>query len=175
MERLLRVCVFGPESTGKSTLCSDLAEHFDTVWVREFARDYLEAKDGEFVLEDVPLIASGQLKYEQQMTPAARRVLFCDTDLLTTTLWSDWFFQQCPREVRRQAEAQQFDLTLLTSVDVPWVQDSVRYLPEHREQFQLQCEQALQRLGRNYFTVQGDWSQRFKNSVTAVEALLNAP
>ena len=58
---LKRVVVFGPESTGKTTLCRMLAEHFGTVWVPEFVRGYLDQKAAPGEAADIPLIALGQM------------------------------------------------------------------------------------------------------------------
>lgn len=173
MERVLRVCIFGPESTGKTTLCQRLAQHFQTSWVPEYARTYLESRQQPFALGDVEPIARGQLQWEAEQMERAQRVLFCDTDLLTTTIWSHWFFAECPSWVSEQARLQHFDLTLLMEVDVPWVADSVRYLPKEGAQFLERCLAELENQERSYRRVGGDWETRFQTSVEAVKELLD--
>ena len=84
-----RVCVFGPESTGKSTLARRLAAEFDTVYVAEFAREWLNPKGGVCDVDDIPIIARGQAASEDALARKANRILFCDTDLLLTTIWSE--------------------------------------------------------------------------------------
>jgi len=167
-----RVCVFGPESTGKTTLARDLARRFETVWVPEFARGLLDRKAGRCDPEDIPLIARGQAASEDALARRANRVLFCDTDLLTTTIWSDVLFGGCPERVAAEAERRGYDLTLLLDVDVPWVDDTQRYLPHRRREFYDRCESELARRARRVVVVRGSWEERFRRAVAAVEDLL---
>ena len=167
-----RVCLFGPESTGKSTLASRLAEHYQTLRVSEFARPLLEPRLGRCVASDIPCIARGQLASEAALARQANRVLFCDTDLLTTTIWSRELFGDCPPWVEAQAERQRYDLYLLLDVDVPWVDDQQRFLPHRRQAFFEQCEQALRRRGRPYQIIRGNWEDRFTQACAAVDQLL---
>src|SRR5262249_52380975 len=108
-----RVCVFGPESTGKTTLARQLAEHFRTAWVPEYARTLLEARDGELTASDLPLIARGQVASEDALARNARKVLICDTDPLATLVWSETLYGACDGSVREQAEGRTHDLYLL--------------------------------------------------------------
>jgi nicotinamide riboside kinase len=56
-----KIVIIGPESTGKSTLCQQLAEYYDTVWCPEFAREYLSDKGMDYDFGDLLNIAQGQL------------------------------------------------------------------------------------------------------------------
>ena len=168
-----RVCVFGPESTGKSTLTKHLADHFKTSFVPEYARTHLEPKDGNIVLADMLKIAKGQLLSEDALVLNANRVLFCDTDLIATTIWSDWLFGECDPWVMEQANSRQYDLYLLTDVDVPWVADAVRYLPEERTSFLKRCEQELNDRNRRFVKLTGDWDQKLTTAIASVEELLS--
>ena len=167
-----RVCVFGPESTGKSTLTTDLARRFATVAVPEYARTHLEAQGGIISAADIPKIARGQMATEDALALNADRVLFCDTDLLLTSIWSRWLYGSCPEWIESEAECRRYDLYLVTDVDVPWVGDSVRYLPEERRSFLERCVGELERLGRRYVMVSGDWETRLRAATKAVEELL---
>lgn len=169
-----RVCVFGPESVGKSTLCRRLAAHYDTVAVPEYARTLIEMQDGAVSFEDMARIARGQLATEEALARRANRVLFSDTDLLSTTLWSNALFGRVEPWLEEAARAQRFDLTLLLDVDVPWVADVVRYLPDERRSFFERCERALREAGRTFVHVRGDWDARWAIAVAAVDALLAA-
>lgn len=169
-----RVCVFGPESTGKSTLTRDLARHFQTVAVPEYARTHIEHNSGKLELNDIPMIARGQQSAEDALAYNSNRVMFCDTDLLTTTIWSDWMFQSCPEWVAKEAEKRTYDLYLLTDVDVPWINDQVRYLPDERRSFFVRCKQELENRNRPYKIVRGTWKERFDSAVAAVTELLTA-
>lgn len=168
-----RVCVFGPESTGKSTLSEKLAAHFKTVSVPEYARTLIELQQGVVRPEDMPSIARGQRASEEVLARKAQRVLFCDTDALATSIWSNVLFGHCDPIVTMYAEQVHYDLTLLLDVDVPWVSDVVRFLPEERRSFFERCEQALARMNRPYVVVRGSWEQRWECARRAVEALLH--
>jgi NadR type nicotinamide-nucleotide adenylyltransferase len=167
-----RVCVFGPESTGKSTLARDLAEHFHTVHVPEFARELLDPQGGVCRPEDIPLIARGQMASEEALAHDANRVLICDTDLLTTTIWSDVLFGHCDDWIRQAAHGRQYDLYLLLDVDVPWVDDQQRFLPHERREFFDRCRQALDAAGRAYQIIHGAWPERFAQACQAIQTLL---
>jgi HTH-type transcriptional repressor of NAD biosynthesis genes len=167
-----RVCVFGPESTGKSTLAQGLAAHFETVAVPEYARAHLEARDAVMSAADMPLIARGQMAAEDALARQANRLLICDTDPLTTAIWSEALYGQCAPEVTEAANARRYHLTLLLDVDVPWIEDPVRYLPENRRAFFDRCEAELIRRDRPYVIIRGHWDARWETAVEAVAALL---
>jgi NadR type nicotinamide-nucleotide adenylyltransferase len=170
-----RVCLFGPESTGKSTMARELAYHFHTVHVAEFAREWLDPRAGVCVLEDIPVIARGQLAAEEALARRANRVLFCDTDLLATTVWSEFLFGQCPQPVRDEAERRSYDLYLLLDIDVPWVDDSQRYLKDRRAEFLQKCRLALESRGRPFRLLSGSWQDRWEQACGAVEKLIERP
>ncbi len=170
---LKRVCLYGPESTGKSTLALRLANYFKSVVVPEYARIHLERKDGPFELEDVPVIARGQWASEQALARVANRVLFCDTDVLTTSIWSDWMFGEVPPELETMISEQKYDLYLLTDVDVPFIEDPIRYLPDQRQQFFQRCREELIRRSHHFVHVKGGWEERFRLARQAVDTLLD--
>lgn len=170
---LKRVCIFGPESCGKSTLAKDLASHFDTCYVPEYARAYLEQKDGELVQQDIPVIARGQAASEDALARHAKAVIFCDTDPLTSQIWSEFLYQQVDESIAQLANTRQYDLYLLCDVDVPWVEDKVRYLPNDRQNFHQLCEQKLIAGNRPFVKICGDWQQRLQLAIGAVQQLLN--
>jgi NadR type nicotinamide-nucleotide adenylyltransferase len=165
---LKRVSVFGPESTGKTTLAKRLAEHYHTRWVPEFARAHLEAKSGKIDPTDIDIIARGQSACEDAIAPEAERVLFCDTDVLLTAVWSEALFGVTPKWM---AERRRYDLTLLLDVDVPFVSDGVRYLPNSRRAFHDRCLAALFAHDRPFVRVSGDWDARFQTAISAVDTL----
>lgn len=173
MTTILKVCVFGSESTGKSTLARGLADHFQTCHVPEYARELIAEQDGALSLADIDRIARGQMAAEDRMLHRANRLLVCDTDLMTTAIWSEWLFGSCPEWIKAEAARRQYNLYLLTDIDVPWVDDIHRYLPEDRAAFQARCEKELVDRGINYVKIQGSWQQRFETACKAVNILLS--
>ncbi len=171
-QKIVKICLFGPESTGKSTLTKKLAESFGAPHVQEYAQAHIAARNGAIALTDIPLIAKGQAAAEQEAESATNGLLICDTDLLTTTIWSDRLFGECPQWVRDAAELQHYDLYLLMDVDAPWVADVHRYLPEDRMNFLNSCRAALETRDRSYVMLSGSWDAKFNAARAAVERLL---
>lgn len=167
-----KVCVFGPESTGKSTLTANLAAHFKSVCVPEYARTFMDSRDNELKLEDFPNFARGHVASEKALSRQANRVIFSDTDLLITTIWSTWLYDSCDPWIAQEAEKQQYDLYLLTDVDVPWVLDPQRYLPEERQSFLDRCIKELDSRNRSYVLISGSWEARLAKAIAAVDDLL---
>lgn len=177
-----RVCIFGPESTGKSTLTKQLAAAFHTIAVPEYARTYLEAYpvDEEHPVDAAAMdvIARGQIASEDALARSANRVLFCDTDTLTNTVWNDVLIGpgSSPAWMLEEAARRRYDLTLLTDVDIPWVQDPVRFRPDDRRSFFDRCEAALNAANRRYVVIHGLGQERFERAKQAVtDALFASP
>jgi NadR type nicotinamide-nucleotide adenylyltransferase len=167
-----RVCVFGPESTGKSTLALALAEHFGTVAVPEYAKTYIEQTGREIDDQDMLAIARGQCALEDATARDANRVLFCDSDLVTSIIWSGRLVGSVPAWLRTEADRRSYDLYLLTHYDVPWVDDVHRYIPAESPAFFDRCLLELESRMRRYEQIKGSWDERFALAVAAVERLL---
>src|SRR5690606_10932528 len=125
-----RILIHGAESTGKTTLAHQLAEHYQTQWVPEYGRIYIELRRDnhfdDFVYEDIAQIASGHLESEEEAARLANRLLFVDTDLMTTAIYSKHFFGKAPRFVERIANERRYDLYLLLDTDLQWADDPQR-------------------------------------------------
>ncbi|MEW6128475.1 MAG: AAA family ATPase [Acidobacteriota bacterium] len=168
-----RVVIYGPESTGKTTLAEKLAGHFNTVWVPEFARDYLDKKGAWVEPEDFPQIAVGQLESEDKLARVANRVLICDTDLITTCIYSQHYMGQCANEIRALADERTYDLYLLLDIDVEWVDDWQRPEPDKREYFFNWFKQELENRGRRFVVISGNYQERFQKAVAAITSLFS--
>lgn len=167
-----RVCLFGPESTGKSTLARLLAEHFQTNHVPEFARPWLDWTESPCTPEDLEVIVAGQSAAEDAAALDANKLLFCDTDPLLTNVWSEMLFGDRPEWLRLAAHRRRYDLYLLLGVDVPWVDDRTRYFPESdtRSKFYQRCVAILEGESRHYVPIEGTWAERLERAITAVNA-----
>lgn len=174
----LRVALVGPESTGKTTLAESLAGRFKTTWAPEYARFYLDWRnarrpvEGICCPEDIPFIARGQLASEEALARQCNRLLFCDTDLCSTVLWSHHFFGHCPESVVRLAREQRYDLTLLCQIDVPWVPDPQRDQPHQRHEFLEKFRAAYSQ--RGVTELNGSHEQRFETACRLVGELLSS-
>ena len=73
---LKKIVVIGPESTGKSTLCEQLAKHYDSLWCPEYAREYLFAYGRDYTYDDLLIIAKGQLQLEDEYLEKVRNMKF---------------------------------------------------------------------------------------------------
>lgn len=170
---LKKVCIFWPESTWKSTLAKNLAKHFKTNSVNEYARDLIDANNWNVEFEDIEIIAKWHIASEKALEKNANRVMFIDTDIIITKIWSNILFKKCPKWIEELSEKPRYSLYLLLDVDVPWVPDVQRYLPNKREWFFDICKQELDKIWANYVVISWNWDERFKKSVNEIEKLLN--
>ena len=108
-----KIAIVGPESTGKSSMSAYLAEHYHTVWVPEFARDYCAALTEPPTWQDEINMFYGQLALEEKLLPQANKLLICDTTFITVKIWSDQMFGSSPQEVLDALPKHKYDLYLL--------------------------------------------------------------
>jgi len=167
-----RVAITGSESTGKSMLSKQLAEHYQTAWVPEYAREYLDQLGRSYEEEDLLAIALGQLNLEKNVETQTGRYLFSDTELLVVKIWSDVKYKRCDPRILEMLEAQQYDLYLLCYIDIPWEYDPQREHPHLREHlFNLYHDEMLER-NWNFRIVSGLGITRLKNAIKFVEECL---
>lgn len=174
----IKIVLFGPESTGKSSLAKLLASHYKTHYVEEYARQYLQKKWDNFgkicEKQDLIPIAKGQIKNENIMSKKANRILFCDTDLLTTAVYSRLYFNGfCDAKLDKFSKHNYYDLYLLMDIDIEWVKDDLRDRPNERAELFNVFKDALIENNKNYMIVSGNFEKRKKISIEIVNNFLN--
>ncbi len=174
---IVKVVLFGPESSGKTTLSKHLARHYNTVWVPEYARDYLQNKWNNerktCEISDMLPIAEGQMKSENKLAKKADRILICDTDLLETKVYSEEFYEGFVHpDLEKAAIQNTYDLYLLTYIDAPWKKDDLRDRPELRPEMFIAFENALIKNQRRYVLLKGTKKERFETAVREIDEIL---
>ena len=167
--RIKRIAVTGPESTGKSQLAAQLARHYNTVYVPEFARDYIDRLDRPYNQHDILLIAKGQLRSEEEMVGQANKLLICDTELIVAKIWSLHKFGNCDPFIRTHIRTNVYDLYLLCDVDLPWEQDPQREHPTLRKYFFDWYRRELDNYGFPYEIIRGMGQQRLELAVAVID------
>ncbi len=172
--RVIRVCLTGAESTGKSTLAPRLASRFGGVVVPEYGRTYAEANGTVFTLEDLRRIAGGHLAARRAVEAAAAPLIIEDTDIVVTAAWAEMLFGT-PDPVL-EGIAATADLYLLFSPEVPWIDDGTRLFgtAARRGRFHALIEAGLARRGIVPVVIGGDWARREAAAAAAVADLLAA-
>ena len=175
---LIKVVIYGPESSGKTTIARQLAAHYNTEWVPEYAREYLQAKwDKEqktCEAKDLLPIAEGQMRLENELSKKANRILICDTDLLETKVYSEaYYVGTCDPLLEKYALENTYEMYLLTDIDIPWEKDDLRDKPNERERMFNYFKAALEKYNRDFVILRGDESTRFRTAVFHLNKLLN--
>lgn len=165
---IIKIAMYGPESTGKTTLAQQLAQEFNSVWIPEFARDYLQdkwnSKKEICQSEDLLPIAIGQTKLENEALATANNYLFCDTNLMVTKVFSEIYYGFCDASLEKAAKKHKYDLFFLTDIDVPWESDDLRDKPEERDKSLAIFEKALIEYKKPYIKISGNKEERFEKA-----------
>jgi NadR type nicotinamide-nucleotide adenylyltransferase len=176
---MLRVVLTGPESTGKTELARALATRFDTEWSSEFARDYARARDHRLSRADVDPIAAGQIATEDDVITRARAagapLVIHDTDVLSTAIYSQHYYGECPAWIMTAIRARRADLYLLLDAGVPFAPDPVRDIAADRNRMLALFEHSLNDLGAEWTLIAGNWQQREQRAHERIETLLGSP
>ena len=169
-----RISLTGPESAGKSTLAAQLAAHYGTTFVPEYARQYLEENGARYTLPDLEAIAHGQLAAEDTAVTQAADLLFCDTDLLVLKIWAENAFGTCPAWILAELARPRYALTLLLAPDLPWAPDPLREHPDPAQRwhfYELYRAELVVR-GWPFAEISGPSAERLKQAVAAIAAHL---
>ena len=175
---IIKIALYGPESTGKTTLANQLADEFNTIWIPEFARDYLQhkwnSKEEICTQDDLLPIAIGQTKLENEALENATKFLFCDTNLMVTKVFSDMYYDSCHPILEEAAKKHEYDLFFLTDIDVPWEKDDLRDKKEDRENTLAIFEKALIDFKKPYIKLSGNKEERLEKAKKIIRDLESA-
>jgi nicotinamide riboside kinase len=175
---IIKIAMFGPESTGKTTLAIQLADYYKTAWVPEFARDFLQDKwDSSQLIcdvDDMLPIAYGQTKFENYSQSIANKYLFCDTNLLVTKVFSEVYYNYCDPLLDKAAQEHEYDLFFLTDIDVPWEKDDLRDKAEGRDAVFAVFKKSLIENHKPFITLSGDKNLRLEKAIAIVDDLTKA-
>lgn len=183
---VIKIVAIGPESTGKSTLCANLAESFSTNWCKEYAREYLLENGTIYTFDDLLTIAEGQLRLEQEATDVCiqlhteqqkqgRPVLFIDTDMYVMKVWCEFVFGKCHPKILNEIVERKYDGYLLCKPDLPWVKDELREYPDlvTRETLYHHYKDLLINQSTPWFEVLGKDPERIDSAKLWINRLIN--
>jgi len=189
---LKKVVIIGPESTGKSTLCKQLAAHYQTLWCPEFARKYLLEHGMDYSYDDLLTIAKGQIELEEQYEkamgnrqlakessshfplPTPHSLLFIDTDMWVMKIWCEFVFGKCHQFILDQIAARKYDLYLLCNIDLPWIKDELREYPdlEIRRQLYSIYRKEMQHQSTPWVEISGSHEERLEKAIATVNTIV---
>jgi len=182
VNQIKKIVIIGPESTGKSTLCQQLAQHYETVWCPEFAREYLLKNGTNYNYNDLLTIAKEQLNleesYELKVNHSKFEIrnskLFIDTDMYVMKVWCEYVFGKCHQYILDEIVNRKYDLYLLCDMDLPWVADELREYPNEqprKELFNI-YKDILTNQSTPWAIISGNNEQRLHYAIAAVNELI---
>lgn len=164
------IVITGPESTGKTELAKALSEKLNSVWIPEYARQYVENLDRPYDYDDVIQIAKYQVVQESEYTSKiGKGIIIFDTWLIITKVWLDLVYGKCPEWIPAHIRSSKIDLFLVCDTDLPWIADPVRENggEKRKELFQLYCDE-IRTFGFKYEIVSGFGDARTENALIAL-------
>lgn len=117
---MTRICLTGPESTGKTEIAERAARELGVAITTEYAREYAEKHGNDLTAADVEPIARGELAILESDAE------LLDTDLLSTVVYARHYYGSCPAWIEEEARQRKADLYLLMDTDVAWKADAAR-------------------------------------------------
>ncbi|MBK9400812.1 MAG: ATP-binding protein [Bacteroidetes bacterium] len=169
----IKIAIVGPESTGKSSLALALSRHFNSPYVPEVARGYLENYGPNYRYEDLKKIARLQCQAEDQLLVNHPPLLFCDTTLMVIKIWSEYKYQRCDDWIIAEEKSRPYDLFLLTDIDLPWEQDPLREHPDKRKELFTEYYRYLIHSNRPFHIVFGSDQERTNRAIQVTKTYLN--
>lgn len=171
---LIKIAITGPEASGKSELAAALAKYYNTAYAPEYARKYLENKNGQYSFQDLDKIALGQIKNEELAVKRAREICFFDTDMLVMYVWSSFRFGKVSPLIKKALSQREYDHWLLCKPDLPWEEDPLRESPNQKEReelFQIYEDYLKLNFPSQFTIVEGLGANRLNTAISAIEDL----
>jgi len=165
-----KVCFFGAESTGKTSMAEKIARHYSTIFVPEVAREMIQSNN--FSLDDIIEIGKEQVNRIKKLEKRANKILICDTDLITTQIYARQYLGMVPPILFDLEKHISFDHYFLFDIDVPWVADGLRDLEDQRNEMHQRFKESLNQRNIAYTLVFGSWNQRFEIISGKIQSLL---
>lgn len=172
-QKPIRIAITGPESTGKSSIATQLAIHYKTLFVKEYARTYINLLNRPYVEADILTIAQNQLANEDHLATLANQVLFCDTDLTVCKIWSEVKYNRCHPWIVRKVNEHTYPLYLLMDIDLEWQEDPQREHPHMRQLLFDLYKQSLESRNVNFKVISGQDENRLKLAIDIVDDFLS--
>jgi NadR type nicotinamide-nucleotide adenylyltransferase len=174
---VVRVCVLGAESTGKTTLAAALAEHYRTLWVPEYGAPYHHVGRGDpyrpWSSDEFLHIARIRDWLEEFLAGYANRVLCCDTDTFVTAVFHKLYLGERNAELEAMVEPQRYALYLLCDLDTPFHADRLGLRREDaRRAMHERYVEHLRGSGVQWVDVRGAHDERMRTAADAIDALL---
>ena len=170
--KIKKIAIVGPESTGKSTISQALAKYYHVPWVPEYARYYCAALTTDCTLQDEINMFHGQVALEDSVLAMAEtEFIICDTTFLTVKIWSDEILGETPTIVLDALQSRTYDFYVLLDIDLPWQEDPLRDFPHMREHFMHVWHQELQAIDANYIVI-GGIENRLQNPIDVIDHFL---
>jgi len=163
--------ITGPESTGKSTLSSQLAEYFHGAWIPEFARLYL-GKNSHYQFSDYLAISRAQLNRQIFERHRSRGMILFDTEETVIKLWGEVKFGHFPNMLQKLYVQCQCDYYLLMCPDLPWEFDPLRENPNDRDLLFEKYIEVLTVEKKPFSTISGVGDIRLQNAIKSIKKVI---
>lgn len=169
-----KIAIIGPECTGKTTLAQELSNRLNTVWVPEFARDYVASLNRHYTYNDVEIIAKRQYRELLANYKKAKDFIFFDTDLIITKVWFDVVYNKCPEWLPAAIMSSKIDRYFICNTDIEWVADPVRENGGEMREILLKTYIAeVEKTGIPYYIIRGEGEERVQKALEILEKLTN--
>ena len=183
-----KIVVLGPESTGKSTLCAQLANYYNTIWVKEYAREYLITNGTAYTFDDLLPIAKGQLNLEDLAITnlnntinskgseaiSEKKMAFIDTDMYVLKVWCEFVFGKCHNYILNKIAERKYDLYLLCDIDLPWIKDDLREYPDlkTRETLYHHYKDIMVNQQVPWVNINGNYDERLQKAINSINNIM---